>query len=269
MFIYMKNAFFLISLFIGSNAFAAVEVTTDEEENVVRIYLNNTFHAPVTAALKIKLENARLKSNKLTIVCPPNERVLINTVERVDTDRKWRFKYSYRYLLGSYLARHDYNHAYNIPFALGKKYMVGQGFGGKSQHTGNSYYAIDFTVPEGTKVYPAREGTVIEVINKFSKGGLDKSLKGNAVYILHSDGTIGFYLHLAYKKVFVSVGDAVDRNTVIALSGNTGYSSGPHLHFEVIRPESINNYISNSFHFASKSNPKFMPVLGKTYTVDR
>jgi murein DD-endopeptidase MepM/ murein hydrolase activator NlpD len=57
----------------------------------------------------------------------------------------------------------------------------------------------------------------------------------NFVVILHSDGTTGEYYHLAEGGALVEVGDNVVRGQAIALSGNTGHTTMPHLHFAVYR----------------------------------
>ena len=55
------------------------------------------------------------------------------------------------------------------------------------------------------------------------------------VQILHEDGTIAVYAHLHWDSIRVRIGDHVSRGQYIANSGSTGFSSGPHLHFAVIR----------------------------------
>jgi murein DD-endopeptidase MepM/ murein hydrolase activator NlpD len=86
----------------------------------------------------------------------------------------------------------------------------------------------DFAVPTGTKVFAAHEGTVVKA---GSWGAGDGPAYGNAVVIKHGNGTYSQYAHLS--KVQVSVGEKVNTGEQIALSGNTGNSSGPHLHFEI------------------------------------
>ncbi|MGA7827951.1 MAG: M23 family metallopeptidase [Geobacteraceae bacterium] len=81
----------------------------------------------------------------------------------------------------------------------------------------------DIAVPEGTPVYPVQKGTVYFA-------GPYKGY-GNLVAVNHGNGTLTLYGHNAMVKV--KAGDSVDSSTVIALSGNTGRSTGPHVHFEV------------------------------------
>ena len=82
---------------------------------------------------------------------------------------------------------------------------------------------IDIAVPEGSPVYPVQKGTVYYA-------GPYKGY-GNLVAVNHGNGIITLYGHNATVKV--TAGDRVDSTTVIALSGNTGRSTGPHVHFEV------------------------------------
>ena len=87
---------------------------------------------------------------------------------------------------------------------------------------------IDIANMTGTPVYSTAEGTVIAV---GSSGNF-----GKRIMIYHgTDGEgntyVTIYAHLSQFKV--SVGDKVSQGSVIALMGNTGYSTGPHLHYEV------------------------------------
>ncbi|UED83580.1 M23 family metallopeptidase [Streptomyces profundus] len=86
----------------------------------------------------------------------------------------------------------------------------------------------DFAVPSGTKVHAVHDGTVVKA---GGNGAGDGPAYGNAVVIKHDDGTFSQYAHLS--QVDVEVGQDVSADERIALSGNTGNSSGPHLHFEI------------------------------------
>lgn len=90
---------------------------------------------------------------------------------------------------------------------------------------GRMHEGIDIAVPVGTSVRAAECGTVI-----FAGDG---GTYGNLVKIDHGSGVVTAYAHL--DKITVSKGQAVNANTEIALSGNTGRSTGPHLHFEVVK----------------------------------
>lgn len=91
-------------------------------------------------------------------------------------------------------------------------------------------YAFDFDVPEGTPVCAAADGIVIYVqqTNDHATGYWQEN---NEVALRHRDGTYTIYLHLRKGSARVVGGQAVHAGDVIAQSGNTGKSSGPHLHF--------------------------------------
>ncbi|MFH8978426.1 M23 family metallopeptidase [Streptomyces sp. NPDC017890] len=92
-----------------------------------------------------------------------------------------------------------------------------------SKHSGQ-----DFAVPIGTNVVAAHGGTVVKA---GGNGAGDGPAYGNAIVIKHGNGTYSQYAHLS--KVNVNVGQVVKTGQSIAKSGNTGNSSGPHLHFEI------------------------------------
>lgn len=85
------------------------------------------------------------------------------------------------------------------------------------------HHGIDIAAPQGTDIYPVRPGKVI-----FSG---EKNGYGNVVIIDHGDGYTTRYAHNMVN--LVSSGDYVSTDTVIAKVGNTGVSTGPHLHFEI------------------------------------
>ncbi|MCB8902133.1 MULTISPECIES: M23 family metallopeptidase [unclassified Streptomyces] len=86
----------------------------------------------------------------------------------------------------------------------------------------------DFAVPVGTPVKAAGTGTVVKA---GPNGGGDGPAYGNAIVVKHANGTYSQYAHLS--KIKVHIGQKVLAGQQIALSGNTGNSSGPHLHFEI------------------------------------
>jgi murein DD-endopeptidase MepM/ murein hydrolase activator NlpD len=125
------------------------------------------------------------------------------------------------------------------PFAAGEQFPVSQGFQGDRTHTTrDSEYAVDIVMPVGTPVLAVRDGTVMDVEEDFNRGGADREKfldKANHVRILHEDGTMALYAHLDLASVSVRPGFRVRAGQQIARSGNTGFSSGPHLHFAVQR----------------------------------
>jgi murein DD-endopeptidase MepM/ murein hydrolase activator NlpD len=124
---------------------------------------------------------------------------------------------------------------YALPMDENSNWQIGQGFHGGFSHTDEqNLYAVDLVVPTGTPVLAARDGVVMQVESAFDRAGLNRqkyAVRANVVRILHDDGTMAVYAHLQENAVYVRVGERVGVGQQIALSGNTGYSSGPHLHF--------------------------------------
>jgi murein DD-endopeptidase MepM/ murein hydrolase activator NlpD len=124
---------------------------------------------------------------------------------------------------------------YTLPYAKGATHRVWQGYHSLLSHHGN--FAIDFKMKQGTGVYAARSGVVVYVKQSATKGGIGRRYldAANSITIKHNDGTFAHYLHLQHNGALVSVGDTVGQGQKIGLSGSTGFSAFPHLHFEVTR----------------------------------
>jgi hypothetical protein len=120
------------------------------------------------------------------------------------------------------------------PFAAGAQVPVSQGNHGYFSHNGRSAYAVDWVVDEGTEVVAARAGKVVELREDSDQGCGEPECSdlANFVVLDHGDATTGLYFHLQQDGVLVELGQVVGAGEVIALSGNTGWSTGPHLHFQ-------------------------------------
>lgn len=128
---------------------------------------------------------------------------------------------------------------YALPFPEGKTYEVVQGYNGSFSHNGDfSRYAIDFDLQPGDTVCAARDGVVVGVIKGYDVGGNNRKYRPYANYltIYHEDGVLTQYVHLLKDGVFVQLGDSVRMGQPIGLSGLTGFTSSPHLHFNVLKP---------------------------------
>ncbi len=126
------------------------------------------------------------------------------------------------------------DHEYLLPLQQ-HSLRIDQGFGGSFSHNDpQNRYAIDFAADVGTPVLAARDGVVMQVENDFAKAGLNRERYGgraNFIRILHDDGTMALYAHLKSEGAMVRVGQRVRAGQQIGLSGNTGFTTGPHLHF--------------------------------------
>ena len=128
----------------------------------------------------------------------------------------------------------DTSYVYWLPYPHKAKYLLIQGYDSKMSH--RSELALDFKMKTGSKVCAARGGVVVAMRKDSDRGGLKDEMlsEGNYIIIQHSDGTNANYWHFKKEGVLVNVGDTVQQGQLIGLSGNTGYSAFPHLHFEVM-----------------------------------
>lgn len=108
------------------------------------------------------------------------------------------------------------------------KYTLSATFGKGGSMWSHKHSGQDFAVPVGTPVDAVSAGTVVKA---GPNGGGDGPAYGNAIVIKHANNTYSQYAHLS--KIQVKIGEKVTKGEQIARSGNTGNSSGPHLHFEI------------------------------------
>lgn len=127
----------------------------------------------------------------------------------------------------------DSSYVYLLPFENNKAHLLVQGYFGNFSHKERA--ALDFKMKKGTKILAARDGVVTRVKEDGEKGGAKKEYRseGNNIIIQHFDNSRSGFWHLQKNGSLVNVGDTVKRGQVIALSGNTGYTAFPHLHFIV------------------------------------
>ena len=125
---------------------------------------------------------------------------------------------------------------YILPYEMGAAYEVIQGNCAPKRapwtHYEQERHAYDFGMPIGTKILASRAGTVIFVREQFTDND-HKQEQGNAVVVLHDDNTVALYGHMTQNGVLVELGQQVEQGEIIALSGNSGQSPVPHLHFQV------------------------------------
>jgi len=138
---------------------------------------------------------------------------------------------------------------------------------------GDGEFAWDFGLPIGAAVLCAKGGVVLRFADHFPEGRAEKSFRGkdNFIVIKHDDGTLGTYCHLLKSGIKVKQGERVQAGCVLGLSGNSGYSSGPHLHFHVATEADSHMFIQNPVSFsgdASDTNLFFCELPNVCYGPD-
>jgi len=169
-------------------------------------------------------------------------------------------KLNYRWALGDPKSVAD-NYQYHAPFGSPKGHRITQGFNGKFSHT-NDYnkYAVDIAMDVGTYLTAVRAGTVIWVKDDYHMSGTTSYFldKANGIQVLHDDGTFSSYAHILMDTAIVKEGDKVALGDKLARSGSSGFSTGPHLHFSIIKNAGLKN-IAIPFKFVDNKGMVFTP----------
>jgi murein DD-endopeptidase MepM/ murein hydrolase activator NlpD len=236
----------------------------------VMLIAKSTYFGPVQIAFRVHpIENVSAKTHRsgLTVLPPRSETEVVfvgKSVEQVDL----RFDSEFQFIPGQPGAEHRPEQPYRLPYALSSAVRVSQAYPVVKTHGDPaSQYAVDFVMPVGTDVFAARDGVVIEVASDFFESGTDYEVDGpraNVVRILHADGTMALYVHLNWNTIRVVPGQRVRRGEYLADSGNTGFTTGPHLHFVVQRNEG-GALVAVPLEFAGPLGPETL-VTGETYT---
>lgn len=219
-----------------------ISVVHDVIDDRVRLTANNRFHAPIELRLEIQGAQGIRRpgpDEELHWVLPPESSTTLLDLPILSTGETPKLDYGYRYLPGVPFSSHRPPGPYRAPFASATTHKVTQAFPDVATHTTpDSHFAVDVSMPVGTDIFAARDGIVFDVASTHFSSGLDPARDGpraNVVRILHDDGTYAVYAHLNTNSIRVRPGQRVRRGDYIADSGNTGFSSGPHLHFVVLR----------------------------------
>lgn len=155
------------------------------------------------------------------------------------------------------LERQIVKNAIAYPFPKGKSYKIIQGYEGKFTHSDlYSRYAIDFNLLVGDTICSADKGFIVGLIQDYKDHGTTKEWlthdKSNYLTIYHPhSGLYTQYVHLDHQGAVVKLGDWVEQGQPIGIAGMTGFTTTPHLHFNVKIPTANNGLISTKIEFLS------------------
>jgi len=155
----------------------------------------------------------------------------------------------------------DTSFAYHLPYKKGSSHLLVQGY--YSPYTHRNRVALDFKMKKRTKIYAARGGVVVRMNESGNKGGMRAEYRQQANYIVirHEDGSFAGYWHLKKNGVLVNTGDTVQTGQLIGLSGNTGYTAFPHLHFSVWYTDENGRRQSLPTRFITRKKIKYLRPL--------
>lgn len=254
----------------GIESHLSVKVVETETEHTLAV--TNEYGGPVEVEFTI-LDGKNIVTQPMVpkrIVVAARLRMNAIRIAPIRKNKNWSYRYTYRYCFGDPTAEHHPPEAYRPPFQSGHAFHISQAFGGSYSHdSAENKYAIDIAMPEGTPVCAARAGIVMDIANDFFTGGTNlKENIGRANYmrILHNDGTMAIYAHLKVETIRVGIGQKVSTGEVIAESGSTGFSSGPHLHF-VIQKNMNLRLVSIPFKIMSADGGSVTPTRNEMLTV--
>ncbi len=237
------------------------------EDRAPEYAFRNTYYGPIEVEVELLKQTNTLSTPPL-----PAHFVVHNGISDTlfkitgaNQFRSWQYTLQYRYTLGSPHARHQTNAIYVPPIAPGTRFAITQSFGGSFSHTDEqNHFAVDIAMPEYSPVHAARDGIVMNVEDDYYNSGTHQTYKSraNSIRILHEDGSMAVYAHLALEKAQVYPGLSVVAGQLIGYSGNTGYSTGPHLHFAVQVNKGM-KLTSVPFSFRNANGESFTPETGQ------
>lgn len=240
-------------------------LTVQAEGEAARLVARNEGEAPVTVHLPDGLPGEESDDAGTTYVVEPRSELVLGDVSDADGETV-----RYSFYVGRIGAEPDAGRCYRLPYPEGHAFTVSQAYGpGMTSHANaQNRYAVDFAMPEGVPILASRAGVVADATLRHREGGPQPSFgrSANRVTIVHDDGTVAQYAHLAHETPVVERGQRVQAGTLLGRSGNTGYTGGPHLHFVVTRPTIVAGKVkpvSIPICFYSGTPPvAFAPVVG-------
>jgi len=235
-------------------------VKGDEEDSVKNfLMVKNPLYAPVEIGF---ISPINQKTIRKVIPARSNE-ILVESQGNLS-------KLDYRWLFGDPETDAD-DYAYQTPFQTKAGHKITQGFNGRFSHQGEySRYAVDIAMAVGTNIHAVRAGTVVWVKDDYHMSGRTQYFldKANVIKVMHTDGTFALYAHILMDTAAVQIGDKIRSGQLLARSGSSGFSTGPHLHFMIFKNIGF-KMVSIPFSFSDQQGQKFTPKKGMQMLASR
>lgn len=230
----MSQKLFLLSLLLPTSAVAEGSYDVIRERN--KVIISNLLDCPI---------NINRAGKTYTIIAKTS----LETTTRQVSDF---LKLPKTNLTHGKIGPKQTSYDFNLPFT--GTALLTQGFS-TGTHVDYLKFSADFDLEVGRDVLAAGGGQVVSIKDGFGDGYFTPLYmqKANEVLICHSDGTLTLYSHLLKNTLKVKVGDKVRVGQVIAKSGNSGYTSAPHLHFDARVPVDYRKYETVKFTFNNNS----------------
>lgn len=203
----------------------------------LRISLKNPLRCPLRIWIQPEEEALMKHFNKINpITLPALSDTIVET--KYATGPKSNIKFASR--LGD-IHKKTSQPSFQLPFPKNKTYSIIQGNESTPTHNTNwSRYALDLSLAVGDTICAAGDGYVVGIISGYTKGGMDKKWKdyGNFITLYHPESNLFTqYVHLQFNGSLVALGEKVKMGQPIAISGETGQTNIPHLHFNCLEAE--------------------------------
>lgn len=247
------------------NAQELATVYTQQIEGGYQVLTDNQEPCPVSIEVNMNLKNMEsTDGNNKVFVVPANSRGHLLTTLLIK-DRKVYSSFDINTMASHGDAHHtaiDKNHLYQLPYKEGANYLIMQGYNGKFSHQGT--YALDFDIPEGGQVLASRGGVVVTVVDHNHRSCSRRSCHkyNNYIRIYHDDGTFAEYSHIDTGSAQVRKGERIEAGQHIANCGAIGWTTGPHLHFEVYTLNKTKKRTIPTL-FATKAHPEGIQLVSK------
>lgn len=260
--------FLSFNLLISAQQKWEIRFHNETSNRNIYIYADNDEPMPMSAQYTFKLTNLRstIRNGEIVVVPPYTKKFLIAKLSPIKLEIGIEFSYSNTYNFGDARQEtYDEDYVYALPFEKGKTQLIYQGYNGKFSHSAE--FSLDFNLKTGDPVMAARDGIVTEATDQHTQScpSLSCAKFSNRILIIHSDGTFADYAHLKHRGTVVKKGDKVVKGQLLGYSGNTGFSSGPHLHFAVFLNRIDGKRVFIKTKFRTSTGDQILQE-GKSYT---